>query len=60
MKSTIYLTLLFFSLLLVSCLDNISVEELQDSQKGSISLKIDKATAPANVVEVIARLTRQG
>lgn len=60
MKSAIYLSLLFFSFLLVSCLDNISVEEIREYQKGSVSLKIDKATAPDNVTLVIARLIRQG
>ena len=60
MKNFVYLLFAFLCFSLTSCLDNITIEEPRDTRIGGVFLKIDNATAPANVVEVIATLTRQG
>ena len=58
MKSFILLIVVFISLLLYSCTSESPVSP--EIQRGGITLNIDRAHKPANVVEVTAYLTREG
>jgi predicted GH43/DUF377 family glycosyl hydrolase len=58
MKRFILSLAIFISLLLYSCTSETPVSP--DVQKGGITLNIDRAHKPANVVEVTAYLTREG
>ncbi len=58
MKWFISFSIIIISLSLNSCTSEAPVSP--DSQKGGITLNIDRANKPANVVEVTAYLTREG
>jgi len=57
MKSYILCSIVIF-ILFSSCHENSSIINSEEKQAGSLSLKIDKANAPSNVVKVTASLTR--
>jgi predicted GH43/DUF377 family glycosyl hydrolase len=57
MKRFISISVILFSLFLNSCTTENPVSS--DTQKGGITLNIDRAHKPANVVEITATLTRE-
>ncbi len=59
MKSSIILSIFLMLILVVGCSKDNVVSSNADGSHGSISLGIDKANAPSDVVAVIAYLTRE-
>ncbi len=58
MKNLI-VSIIIFLMLFASCSNNNNITSPSDSSSGSVSLSIDKANAPSDVVAVIAYLTRE-
>jgi len=56
----IWLVLVAFSLIFVSCKDETSVVSSNLQAKGSVKLSLDKNTTPSNVAQVKVSLTKEG
>ena len=59
MKASIIISVFLTFILLTGCSKDNSISSSSDNSNGSISLNIDKANAPSDVVAVIAYLFRQ-
>ncbi len=58
MKTSIVISIIFMVLFVIGCSNNNNITSSAYSSNGSVSLNIDKANAPSDVVAVIAYLSR--